>query len=200
MTCQGNYHWSGNTNHGGHVDGNVGGTKTGGCVTSIVRRILDAQKRVTEDGVTQCITSCEQSIEDLLSPSHSSRPTRYTTIPFMLHCKGTCKTFVASGFTSRNNRGGRHQHFHCISSPVFKVKGFVRGDNNCVRLELLTPVYGSAPREEDADSLNMTTKNCGLFEHRAIKNFRATGVCITVDLRCFCGIVCLDPITPTTTR
>src|SRR5699024_5719214 len=115
MSCQDKCNWSDNTNQ----RGNVGGAGTGGCVTSIVRRILDAQRRVTEDGATQCVTSCEQSIEDLLSPSHSSRPTRYTTIPFMLQCKGTCKTFVASGFTSRNSRGGRNQHFHCLLSPVY---------------------------------------------------------------------------------
>lgn len=194
MTCQDNCNWSDNTNQGG----NVGGTGTGGaCVTSIVRRILDAERRAAEAGTTQCVTSCEQSIEDLLSPSHSGRPTRFTTIPFMLHCKGTCKTFVASGFTSRNNRGGRNQHFHCISSPVFKVRGFVRGDNNCVRLELLKPVYaGQGLREEGVEGLGMEAGNCGLFDSRPIKNFRLTGVCITVDLRCFCGIVCLDPITP----
>lgn len=37
---------------------------------------------------------------------------------------------------------------------------------------------------------------CDFTSGKRIKNFRASGVCITVDLNCFCAITCLDPIRP----
>lgn len=173
---------------------------SGGCVEDTVRRIIDAQKKAASDDAGRCITSCDQSIEDLLSPSHTHRPTRYTTIPFMLQCKDNCSTFVASGFTSRDSRGDRDHHFRCVSSPVFKVRGFVRGNEHCVRLELLEPIYerGQGPGGDDDGCSKHSI--CGTFGKRPIRNFRYTGVCITVDLRCFCGITCLDPITPAPVR
>src|SRR5699024_4668448 len=88
-----------------------------------------------------------------------------------------------------------------IALPVFKVRGFVRGSKNCARIELLKPVYHHEPRDHDdmVDDYNDDKCNnsvCGYFGGRPIKNFCHTGVCITVDLDCFCGISCLDPVTP----
>lgn len=173
------------------------------CVTDIVRRIAKAQREAVESDTDSCVTSCEQSIEDLLSPCRDRRPSRHTTIPFMLVCKDSCKTFIGSGFIK--GRG----NFMCVESPVFKVRGFVRGSNHCVRLELLTPVYS---RRRDGESTEETKQFshhggnsscdgsiCNYFGGRPIENFRETGVCITVDLRCFCGVSCLDPITPVRT-
>ncbi|RDY71431.1 hypothetical protein DXT76_07550, partial [Halobacillus trueperi] len=37
---------------------------------------------------------------------------------------------------------------------------------------------------------------CDYFPGSSIRNLRATGVCITVDLDCFCSITCLEPTTP----
>lgn len=193
------------------------------CVKDVVRKILDAQRRATDEDSYSCATSCERSIDDLLSPDRHFRPTRYTTIPFMLICKDSCKPFVGSGFTSRRGRrGGRRGHFHCVESPVFKVKGFKRGSDSCVTLELLAPVhdhYGGDHHHDDCDDDFDGDRHhddydghgghddydgysgkggsfCGGFGDRRIDNFRYTGVCITVDLDCFCGISCLDPIRP----
>lgn len=175
---------------------------TGQCVTDEVRRILDAQRKAADESDYGCSTSCERSIDDLLSPSRRG-PSRHTTIPFMLTCNDGCSTFFGSGFTNsgyhRHHR--HHHHFHCIESPVFKVRGFVRGSKNCARVELLKPVYHHEPRDHDdmVDDYNDDKCNnsvCGYFGGRPIKNFCHTGVCITVDLDCFCGISCLDPVTP----
>ena len=86
----------------------------------------------------------------------------------------------------------------------FKVRGFVKGSNNCVRLEILLPVSSRKSNSENLedgrqDSHHPSPSNeslCAMFGQRRIENFRETGVCITVDLNCLCGITCLDPITP----
>lgn len=188
-------------NTGNFNDSDVRGqSRSDDCITGIVRRILNAQRQAVEDATVTCVTSCEQSIEDLLSPSRDRRPSRHTTIPFMLLCQDGCKTFMGSGFLGRDSRGGRREHFECIESPIFKVRGFVRGSDNCVRLELLEPVFRRGGDTGGEQQHHHHRSSCGsvcdFFGGRTITNFRETGVCITVDLRCFCGITCLDPITP----
>jgi len=179
---------------------NVAGAGTGSrtnCVKDVVRRILDAQREVAGGGLHDCDTSCDRSIDELLSPSRGERG-RFTTIPFMLICKDKCKTFYGAGFRGHGAEMERRGRYECIESPVFKVQGFVRGSNNCVRLELLLPVYrrrdGDNDQRRHHDSCGSDV--CNHFGHHIIENWRHTGVCITVDLDCFCGISCLDPTTP----
>src|SRR5699024_7736000 len=141
-----------------------------------------------------------------LSPSRHRRHHRHTTIPFMLVCKDSCSTFYGSGFINRGH--GRHGRFECVESPVFKVRGFVGGSDNCVRLELLSPVHHRHHHHDDderdyEDDVGGSRGGCGckgsvcsFFNNREFDNFCYTGVCITVNLDCFCGISCLDPVTP----
>lgn len=167
------------------------------CVRDVIRRIIDAQRKVEDTTSIVCATSCERSIEDLLSPSRDHRRPRHTTIPFMLINK-LGKPFIGSGIVNRDGDGGRRDFFECIESPVFRVRNFTRGSDNCVVLELLKPVHrrhdGEGHEHKHHSSAHATA--CDFFEGRRIHNFRSTGVCITVDLDCFCGITCLDPITP----
>lgn len=182
------------------------GSYNDGCVSDVVRKILDAQRKATDDDIYTCATSCERSIDDLLSPERHFHPTHYTTIPFMLFTKDCVKPFVGSGFTSRRgSRGDRRGNFRCIESPVFKVKGFKRGSDNCVTLELLEPVQSHDHGHRDGESggegrhdhhSGCECSLCKGFGNRHFDNFCYTGVCITVDLDCFCGISCLDPIRP----
>ena len=176
------------------------------CIKDVVRKIVDAQVRAAEEAATACTTSCEQSIEDLLSPTRPRRRTRFTTIPIMLICKDSCKPFVGSGFVSRDRDGERSGHFECIESPIFKVRGFVRDSDSCVRLELLLPVgrrsgehdhiAGAEDKHDGGHDHHVRGSFCDQFGRRRIENFRETGLCITVDLDFFAGITCLDPITP----
>lgn len=174
-----------------------------GCIKEIVRRILNAQREAVDD----CVTSCENSIEDLLSRRVRSRRNE-TTIPFMLICKESCKPFVGVGFVNddRNRDRSRRRDFECIESPILRVRDFVRGSKSCVNVELLLPVgrrrdgdhHGKDLGEERGhhDHHHHKDSFCDKFGRRRIDNFRETGVCITLDLDCFCGITCLDPITP----
>lgn len=147
------------------------------CVRDILKEIVRVQNEVAAlDNC--CDTSCERSIRDLLSPASENGN---TTIPFLLYCKD-CKPFFASGLKAKNGNG-----YYCIETPVFKAKKFV--DDNCVKLELLKPV-SSHPHWKHCDKKSV----CDALHH--VESFQSTGICTTVDVSCFCGITCLDPITP----
>lgn len=169
-------------------------TQSGHCVKNTIQLIINAQRKAVEKETVTCLTSCERSIDDLLSPDRDRRRPRHTTIPFMLICKNSCKQFIGSGVVKRYGSNGRY--FECLESPVFKARGFVRGSNNCVKLELLLPITSCG------NSTGGTGDTCtpGNFfptgSESHINGFKETGVCITVDLNGFIGITCLDPITP----
>lgn len=181
--------------------GNYGG-RGGDCVKDTVKKILDAQQRATD----HCISSCDTAIDDLLSPGSHHRPHRYDTIPFMLFTKDCVKPFVGSGFTSWQGRDAyRRGNFRCVESSIFKVKGFKKGNDNCVTLELLEPrqrrsVYDGSQGDGDTGGDTMYHgSDCGCsvckrYGDHYFDSFCLTGICITVDLDCFCGISCLDPV------
>ena len=159
------------------------------CVCDVVRNIVEAQDTVVNNNC--CTTSCEQSIRQLLSPQMSNA--RNTTIPFILYCKD-CEPFIGSGVFQDEIGMSGNTFFGCVETPIFRAKKFVRGSDCCVKLELLLPVTqgGSAPGPTGSGISDV----CKFFPGRSIRDFRATGICLTVDLNCFCGITCLDPITP----
>lgn len=180
----------------GGSGGNVAGASSGGCVKDTVRRILDAQRDVSAGGLHDCLSSCDRSIDDLLSPGRERRG-RHTTIPFMLTCKDGCSTFYGSGFCGYGGNLGQSGHFECVESPIFKVSGFVQGSDSCVKLELLVPVdFHDHDHGHDHGSGGCCGSVCKSLGNRHFKNLRRTGVCITVDLNCFCGISCLPATTP----
>jgi spore coat protein Z len=165
------------------------------CVAGVVKGIVKAQRHAEEVEEDTCLTGCDRSIDDLLSPREEDRHRRINdTIPFMLFCKDDCKAFFGSGVRRR------HHHFKCVESPVFKAKSFVDGSSNCVRLELLLPVRGEHHHGEHGEAHEAHSGHdhckkdvCDFFKD-GVRNFRGTGICITVDLDCFCGISCLDPV------
>ena len=196
------------------------------CVADVVRGIIRAQRRALEAEQDTCFTSCDRSIEDLISPFEENRDRfRNNTIPFILICKENCKPFVGVGVRRERDRRSDRNTFECVESPIFRAKSFVNDDENCVRLELLKAVRG---RRDDHDhdhdhnhgghgdhDKRGESEERGRHEHenhkrdreefcdllpRNTRDFRATGICITVDLNCFCGISCLEPITPLRAR
>jgi len=165
-------------------------SSSGNCVVDTVRRILEAQRKAAKDLARGCTISCERSIEDLLSPGVTMPVSRNTTVPFILFTGKGGKPFIGSGFVPVTDNDTTT--FQCLESPVFKVRGFERNSKYCVKLELLTPVA-----DDNGDTGTFTDCSlCSAYENMTITNFQETGLCITVDLRCFCGITCLDPITP----
>src|SRR5699024_4248842 len=112
------------------------------CVCQIVREIVSAQDEAAnnvDDGC--CLSSCEQSIHDLLAPSTGNNASGHTTIPFILYCKSSCRPFFGSGVyqTSEN----AENLFGGVRTPIFRAKNFINDEDCCVRLELLAPVAGT---------------------------------------------------------
>lgn len=149
------------------------------CVRNKVREIIEAQDQVENESNGGCTTSCDRSIQDLLAPSTNNRP-RATTIPFTLTCKGTCTAFFGVGITD---------DFNAVQSPVFRANKFVDDSESCVQLELLVPVTAGGVPIIEGDTVPSYFAN-------DITHLEETGLCITVDLDCFCAITCLAPTTP----
>ncbi|SHG54260.1 CotY/CotZ family spore coat protein [Ornithinibacillus halophilus] len=162
------------------------------CVCETVEKIIEAQDKVAA-ATTDCTTSCHQSVRDLLSPAANENDK--TTVPFILYCKGNCKPFIASGVHKSPIEGyPNDEYFKCIETPVFRAKRFTNRRNCCVLVELLRPVNANGyPIADKGEKL------CDFFQdktpHKTI-HFQETGICITLDLKEFMAILCLDAIRP----
>ncbi|GAB3789776.1 CotY/CotZ family spore coat protein [Virgibacillus kimchii] len=139
---------------------------TDNCVCDILREIADAQQDVVE---TCCDTSCEQSISDLLGETDVTNG--LDTVPVILYCKD-CKPF--KGYGALQDRIG-----DVMGSFYFRVKSVDK--DCCAVVELLRD-----PADENRDPKSPVDQKT--------KNLRATGICITVDLDCFCHVTCLPAI------
>ncbi|GAA5416618.1 spore coat protein Z [Paraliobacillus ryukyuensis] len=138
---------------------------SGSCVADILREIADAQSDLLSD----CTTSCEQSIADLLGDTSPS--SNLDTVPVLLYCKD-CKPFKGYGVPVEDLGDA-------FASFYFRVKSI--DDKNCAVLELL--------REEEDHK-----KDPHSPVEQDTSDLEVTGVCITVDVDCFCHITCLPAI------
>lgn len=163
------------------------------CVCTTVKKIVDAQNEVAERQSHRCLTSCEQSIKQLTSPRNNTQ--QKTTIPFILYCKQSCQPFIASGVFKQPIDGFPNEiYYDCIETPILRAKKFVKGTKCCVVVELLRPVNANGIPVADSGE-----KLCDFFSHKGpfkTIQFRETGICLTLDLKDFSTIVCLDPVNP----
>lgn len=137
------------------------------CVADVLREIVAAQNNVVGDC---CDSSCEQSIANLLGES-SPVQSNLDTVPVLLYCKD-CKPF--KGFGAPFNDIG-----DVVGSFYFRVKSI--NERNCAVLELLR--VENDPVADPVSPVQQFTSN-----------LEATGICITVDVDCFCHITCLPAI------
>lgn len=159
---------------------------TGNCVCDILREIAEAQNDIVENC---CDTSCEQSISDLLGDTDNGNG--LDTVPVLLYCKDGCKPFKGFGADP-----------DCIgdikASFFFRVKKV--DDKCCAVLELLRD------DDDDDDDKDDRYDRDDRYDDKYDKDdpkspvkqktddLRATGICITVDLDCFCHVTCLPAI------
>lgn len=141
--------------------------KTGSCVCDVLKEIARAQSDITENC---CDTSCEKSINELLGERENRND--LDTVPVLLYCKDSCKPFKGFGAHPRNI--GK-----VVASFYFRVKSV--SDDCCAVLELLKDPNDSNHNPHDP-----------IEQHT--KNLKTTGICITVDAKCFCHITCLPAI------
>ena len=166
------------------------------CVKNTIRKIIEAQDQVREDC---CYSSCENSINQLRRPRKNHKP-QNTTIPFILYCDSSCNPFIGSGvFQAKygDRRGQNRNFFGSVETPIFRAKGYTKGSDDCVNLELLLPVTdecGLVMPETDGCCCGSISQFFPTDD--PVTGFQATGICITVNLNKFLAITCLDPITP----
>src|SRR5699024_170883 len=101
----------------------TGTGKTGNCVCDVLREIARAQRDIREN---KCATSCEKSISDLLGETEVT--SGLDTVPVILYCKDSCKTFKGYGAVPGNIGT-------VLSSYYFRVKSVTK--DCCAVLELL---------------------------------------------------------------
>ncbi|WP_156288898.1 CotY/CotZ family spore coat protein [Oceanobacillus salinisoli] len=147
---------------------------SGNCVADILKDIVEAQDDIVENC---CDTSCEQSISDLLGETDPT--TGLDTVPVILYCKD-CKPFKGFGAERKfkNNELGIGD---IVASFIFRVKSV--DEDNCAVLELLLSDGETCGHGDLKDPTDQSTKD-----------LEATGICITVDLDCFCHVTCLPAI------
>lgn len=143
---------------------------TGNCVADILKDIVAAQNDIVENC---CDTSCDQSISDLLGESENNNG--LDTVPVILYCKD-CKPFKGFGAPKVHHKIG-----DIVASFIFRVKKV--DDENCAVLELLLSDGDTCGPDHLKDPTEQDTKH-----------LEATGICISVDLDCFCHVTCLPAI------
>ncbi|MFD2443217.1 CotY/CotZ family spore coat protein [Bacillus sp. CGMCC 1.16607] len=155
--------------HGPHEDEN--------CVCGVLRAIVDAQDQVSPVEEDNCDVSCQRSINVLLGDVVTPT-TGPNTIPVILYCD--CDPFLGVGVRNDPQHAGR---LECVQSFLFRVNSV--DENCCASLELLSTGHG-----------NNANDPCDQFPGNSVRlsDIEGTGICITVDLNCFCAVTCLDPI------
>lgn len=136
------------------------------CVCAVLKNIAGAQRDIIENC---CDTSCERSISDLLGDTDVANG--LDTVPVILYCQDGCKPFKGYGVHPRHMGT-------VISSFYFRVKSVT--NDCCAVLELLRDPNDSGNPHDPCD--------------QQTKHLRTTGICITVDVNCFCHITCLPAI------
>jgi hypothetical protein len=153
------------------------------CVCDILLDIVEAQEKVDPTN-GHCISGCSTALDELLGEHANTSP--YNTIPVSLICKGTCDYFIGRG-ALRNGSG-----VDVYEAIAFRVVD-VDEDNYCATLELLQPVPTSLLLNPVS---TQTFKIQALFTLIDLFGYFNTGICITVDLNCFCGVTCHPATTP----
>lgn len=163
------------------------------CVARVIREIVKAQNDVVND--VCCDVSCEQSISDLLGETENGN--NLDTVPVILYCKGTCKPFKAYAVNEARYGGERVNDRPTLgdveSSFFFRPKSVT--NDNCAVLELLIDDACDDNDEESGGHGKHKKKHDPKTPaDQKVRNLEATGLCITVDLNCFCHVTCLPAI------
>lgn len=150
------------------------------CVKEILEAILEAQRKAEK--VDDCKISCKESIKELLG---ECKKPKKNTIPFILYC-GDCEPFKATGVTTFTSPS-KCKKFACITSFIFRIKDI---DHKCAVLELLA----FKPEKKKENHCEELCSPCCQIDCENVDDLMRTGICITVDLSCFCAITCLPAV------
>lgn len=156
------------------------------CVEEVLEAIFTAQKKVEK--ADKCKNSCDASIRELLGETKKARK---NTIPFILYCGG-CEPFKASGVTTISHHSNKKK-FVCITSFIFRIEEI---KDHCAVLELLT-FTSDKKCEKDCHMKcngNDVCTPCCQIDDEDVDDLIKTGICLNVDLSCFCAVTCLPAV------
>ncbi|HYK71675.1 MAG TPA: CotY/CotZ family spore coat protein [Pseudoneobacillus sp.] len=156
------------------------------CIKNTLEKILHAQRKHNNEH-THCETSCEQSIIKLLNPSCISKK---NTVPFILYCD--CEPFKVEGVTTFFDHCTNSEKFYCFTTFIFRIKD-LKGD--CAKLELLKfDSYEKCVSSNNSCSERCICSPCCQLHCKEVDDLIPTGVCVKLDISCFCGIQCLPAV------
>jgi hypothetical protein len=153
------------------------------CIKDKLAAVLKAQKKAENKSF---YNQCDYFIEQLVSRKSSMK----NTIPFILYKDS--EPFKATGFrTSHTNSCS--DTLVCVNTFIFKI---VDIKEKCAVLELLEfkPYPGMKPTGVPTKTFDKLPSACFQGEGEHIKDLQGTGICLTVDLDCFCAITLLPPV------
>ncbi|HHY72439.1 MAG TPA: spore coat protein [Bacillus bacterium] len=160
---------------------------TSNCVCDVVRAIAEAQNEVVEN---VCDVSCERSIESLLDPAAAND---LNTVPFILYGQDLMP-FKGFGIDFKRNKNNQNNpQFECIESFIFRVKTV--DEDCCAVIELLA--FGENQGGGGGGNKIQEDNPCNQINGQKLEDLVGTGICITVDLKCFCAITCLPAVSLT---
>lgn len=152
--------------------------QTGNCVCNVLKEIARVQADVVSPN---CDTSCDQSITDLLGETDNRGS--LDTVPLILYCQDGCQPF--KGYGAKKKEIGNVQ-----ASYYFRVEKVM--DDCCAVVELLRDPTDTAGSSDGKGRKNPQNPIDPIDQKT--NNLKSTGICITVDLKCFCHVTCLPAI------
>ncbi|WP_172369882.1 CotY/CotZ family spore coat protein [Sporosarcina jiandibaonis] len=173
------------------------------CICEVVRAIKRIQGVRDEDDCDDCITDCFISpLGGLVSPTRGRINTRVFMLltddgdPFKAMFKrqrrrrrNRDRDHGKDGRDGLGSEHGRDKHRdrdNCFS-VFFRVQNVF--DNCCATLQVLEP------RDEDGRRVDILKNGKIDFDKLCdVEEFEATDSCITVDLKCFCGVQCIKDV------
>lgn len=154
---------------------------TDSCVCDILLDIVEKQDKVSP---ASCASGCRTALHELCGQVQGAM---YTTIPVSLICRSTCDYFIGMGVRRAPDTPTTRVAWESV---VFRVID-VDPETCCATLELLQAYSVTNPVPDGQ------TKAQYLFSQiTSDADYIHTGICITVDLDCFCGVECHPPVTP----
>lgn len=161
------------------------------CICEVVRAIKRVQDIRDEIDCDDCRTDCFLTpLGSLVSPTRQRANTRVFMLldekgnPFKALFKRN-RRFAETADTTTSEQG--HKECATCFSIFFRVQNIF--DNCCATLQVLEP--------RDARGRRVDLFKHGKLDLDAVcevERFTATGTCVTVDLKCFCGVQCVKDV------
>ncbi|PLT28504.1 CotY/CotZ family spore coat protein [Peribacillus deserti] len=168
--------------------------ETTNCVCDTLLAIVEAQDQVNPEAVATCTTSCNKSIIELLGGGARNGASAFNTIPVMITSKSTGLPFLGIGFRREPKfKGSHYTQLVSFETTVFRAVDVDAG-NCCAVLELLTTPCLIDDRKHLAKKDSLVGKIQTIVGD-IDEPLLSTGICITVDLSCFCSVTCLPATT-----